>query len=341
MVTTTMIFILIPIGIIAIFISFTRLGENETVKNIVRCVALFSELAAVVLLFYNPAPIAIDSRNLVSPALDHIQTGAIASPNVPVITATPAPQPLPKRSLSKGDELIAVNCSLYVTLRKTTDGSQGKKVAEILPGDTVTYISPAENGFYKVEYNGQQGYALAVYLAPADSSVFLNSLSSPASDAYFSKFDLEVNGITIGVTNKRDVESLFGNPINIIDSVKDITLNYSDFSCTFSKSTLKAIRVDIFGSKVYGPHRIFIGMHIAEALNEIKFNKSSIWKNSITHDLLLYSGKQGEPYQSYAVVRNKGLAGNGKIAFYENENNGHMDIELKDSYVTKISVYIE
>lgn len=56
-----------------------------------------------------------------------------------------------------------VNCHEWISLRSTPSTS-APKLAEIPLGATVQFISTASNGFYKVSYNGQVGYALASYL---------------------------------------------------------------------------------------------------------------------------------------------------------------------------------
>ena len=57
-----------------------------------------------------------------------------------------------------------VNCNESITLR-TSPSTQAEEICQIPLGEVVSYIEPAENGFYKVIYLGNTGYALASYLA--------------------------------------------------------------------------------------------------------------------------------------------------------------------------------
>lgn len=62
-----------------------------------------------------------------------------------------------------------VNCQESITLRTSPDsGSVG--YCQIPLGAAVSFIKNASNGFYKVIYNGQTGYALASYLSFARPS---------------------------------------------------------------------------------------------------------------------------------------------------------------------------
>lgn len=58
-----------------------------------------------------------------------------------------------------------VNCKESITLRKSASTSAGE-YCQIPLGASVSFVEQAENGFYKVIYNGTTGYALASYLAP-------------------------------------------------------------------------------------------------------------------------------------------------------------------------------
>lgn len=59
--------------------------------------------------------------------------------------------------------LTVINCKKSVTLRKAPS-TDSKKLAAIPLGETVRYLSEAENGFIKVEYNGKTGYVMGTYL---------------------------------------------------------------------------------------------------------------------------------------------------------------------------------
>lgn len=75
-----------------------------------------------------------------------------------------------------------VNCHENITLRVAPD-SGATAVCKIPLGSSVSYISTASNGFYKVIYNGQTGYALSSYLsqdpqshsAPQESSGYVSN----------------------------------------------------------------------------------------------------------------------------------------------------------------------
>lgn len=56
-----------------------------------------------------------------------------------------------------------VNCEEWISLR-TAPSTSASKIATIPLGASVQYIANSSNGFYKVKYNGQTGYALSKYL---------------------------------------------------------------------------------------------------------------------------------------------------------------------------------
>lgn len=72
-------------------------------------------------------------------------------------------QDKPDASVSANTILTVVNCQESITLRPSPSTSSGE-ICQIPLGATVTYVESASNGFYKVTYNGQTGYALASYL---------------------------------------------------------------------------------------------------------------------------------------------------------------------------------
>lgn len=57
-----------------------------------------------------------------------------------------------------------VNCNESITLRQQPDVNSGQ-ITQIPLGSAVSYVESAQNGFYKVIYNGSTGYALASYLS--------------------------------------------------------------------------------------------------------------------------------------------------------------------------------
>ena len=60
--------------------------------------------------------------------------------------------------------LYVVNCNESITLR-VSDSTNAKEIRQIPLGAAVSFMENAENGFYKVSYNGSTGYALASYLS--------------------------------------------------------------------------------------------------------------------------------------------------------------------------------
>lgn len=67
-------------------------------------------------------------------------------------------------SLEEGYPMLkVVNCNESITLRMEPSTS-AEEIRQIPLGATVSYIETAENGFYKVTYLGDTGYALASYL---------------------------------------------------------------------------------------------------------------------------------------------------------------------------------
>lgn len=66
---------------------------------------------------------------------------------------------------SEYETYYVVNCKESITLRKSASTSAGE-YCQIPLGASVSFVEQAENGFYKVIYNGTTGYALASYLAP-------------------------------------------------------------------------------------------------------------------------------------------------------------------------------
>ena len=85
-------------------------------------------------------------------------------------TATPTPvtsqQTTPKKQYVI---YYVVNCKQSITLRPQPDVNSGE-ITQIPLGSAVSYVEAAENGFYKVIYNGSTGYALASYLSATKPS---------------------------------------------------------------------------------------------------------------------------------------------------------------------------
>ena len=64
--------------------------------------------------------------------------------------------------------LNVVNCKKSITLR-TSPSTKASEIRQIPLGAAVSYIETSENGFYKVSYMGDTGYALAKYLSSYES----------------------------------------------------------------------------------------------------------------------------------------------------------------------------
>lgn len=89
-----------------------------------------------------------------------------------------------QKSYSKYETYYVVNCKESITLRPQPDVSSGE-LCQIPYGSAVSYIESAQNGFYKIVYNGATGYGLAAYLStdkPADS--YYSSSSQPSTIMY-------------------------------------------------------------------------------------------------------------------------------------------------------------
>lgn len=56
-----------------------------------------------------------------------------------------------------------VRCNEFITLRKTPS-TKGEEITKIPLGAIVTVYSGADNGFYYINYYGNEGYALASYI---------------------------------------------------------------------------------------------------------------------------------------------------------------------------------
>ncbi len=86
------------------------------------------------------------------------QTGyALAS----YLSVTPENAPT---AASGYETMYVVNCKEFITMR-SSDSTSASEICKIPLGASVSYVSTAGNGFYKVIYNGFTGYALASYLS--------------------------------------------------------------------------------------------------------------------------------------------------------------------------------
>ena len=64
--------------------------------------------------------------------------------------------------------MYVVNCRESITLR-TSPSTKASAIRQIPLGAAVSYIETSENGFYKVSYMGDTGYALSQYLSSYES----------------------------------------------------------------------------------------------------------------------------------------------------------------------------
>ncbi|MBQ9441628.1 MAG: SH3 domain-containing protein [Selenomonadaceae bacterium] len=76
-------------------------------------------------------------------------------------------------NVSAGTNVVAtyfvVNCRESITLRDAPSVNAAE-ITQIPLGQAVGFIENAGNGFYKINYDGLIGYALAQYLAPSSQS---------------------------------------------------------------------------------------------------------------------------------------------------------------------------
>lgn len=86
---------------------------------------------------------------------------------------TATPTPVTSQQTTPQNQYViyyVVNCKQSITLRPQPDVNSGE-ITQIPLGSAVSYVEAAENGFYKVIYNGNTGYALASYLSATKPSV--------------------------------------------------------------------------------------------------------------------------------------------------------------------------
>ena len=111
------------------------------------------------------------------------------------ITATPTPEAVQEKPVSTPEPEVkeqpvqqktpqyvtyyVVNCKQSITLRPGPDVSSGE-ICQIPLGAAVSYIESAENGFYKINYNGKTGYSLASYLSTSKPSAGASYVAVPA-----------------------------------------------------------------------------------------------------------------------------------------------------------------
>lgn len=72
--------------------------------------------------------------------------------------------PSTSKSIVETQKMYVVNCKEFITLRPKDNVNSGE-ILRIPLGSVVEYLGQANNGFYKVRYNGSVGYALSQYLS--------------------------------------------------------------------------------------------------------------------------------------------------------------------------------
>lgn len=85
----------------------------------------------------------------------------------------------------KYETMYVVNCNTSITLR-TSPSTKAAEIRQIPLGAAVSYIETAENGFYKVTYLSDTGYALASYLStdPTASSTVPTAAPAVSNPVY-------------------------------------------------------------------------------------------------------------------------------------------------------------
>ena len=84
-------------------------------------------------------------------------------------TPQPVPTDVSKVEVPTYQTCFVVNCQESITLR-TEPSTKAAEICQIPLGAPVSYVETAENGFYKIIYNGKTGYGLASYLSFDDGT---------------------------------------------------------------------------------------------------------------------------------------------------------------------------
>ena len=113
--------------------------------------------------------------------------------------------------------LYVVNCNKSITLR-TSPSTGSKEIMQIPLGAAVSYIETAANGFYKVIYNGNTGYALASYLGEEYTGGAKNPTPAARTTTGF------YNGQSLWVVNCKESISLRTQPSTSASSIRQIPL---------------------------------------------------------------------------------------------------------------------
>ena len=90
-------------------------------------------------------------------ATEPATTAAVVASSAPVTTAPVT------TAANYSQTMFVSNCAESISLRESPS-TQARALRQIPFGAPVTVLESAENGFYKVIYNGMTGYSLAAYL---------------------------------------------------------------------------------------------------------------------------------------------------------------------------------
>ena len=100
----------------------------------------------------------------------------------PQPTLPPATQPQPTQAQVL-TTLYVVNCRESITLR-TSPSTSASEIRQIPLGAAVSFMENASNGFYKVAYMGNTGYALASYLSESPYDHYTVPATTAAEDSF-------------------------------------------------------------------------------------------------------------------------------------------------------------
>ena len=133
-------------------------------------------------------------------------------PPTPTEIATPIPTETP---LPEYETMYVVNCNESITLR-TSPSTSAAEIRQIPLGAAVSYIENAGNGFYKVIYLGDTGYALASYLSRNPQASYTPPQNSSSSGTQ--------NYQTLYVVNCRESITLRTSPSTSASEIRQIPL---------------------------------------------------------------------------------------------------------------------
>lgn len=111
-----------------------------------------------------------------------IETYPQPQETLPQETLPPATQPQPTQAQVL-TTLYVVNCRESITLR-TSPSTSASEIRQIPLGAAVSFMENASNGFYKVAYMGNTGYALASYLSESPYDHYTVSATTAADDSF-------------------------------------------------------------------------------------------------------------------------------------------------------------